>query len=260
MKQSTIRSAFLFSVLGLGLLGCDESEGDGEPGGRVASDVVLVHGAWADGSCWNEVIERLQADGFTVRAVQLRQQTLADDAAIVRRAIAAIPRPVIVAGHSYGGMVMSEATTGAENVMGLVYVAAFAPAEGETLGALTAAHPTPTLMHLHVDEVGDTTIEPEAFVRYFASDLPAEQASALEAVQSPTAFAILTAAAGEPGWESIPTYYQISLQDEVIAPALQRFFADRMGAHTIELEASHVSMISKPGAIVDLIELAADGD
>ncbi|MET0339747.1 MAG: alpha/beta hydrolase [Polyangiales bacterium] len=235
------------------------SERSGALSERVARDVVLVHGAWADGSCWSEVIAQLQRADYEVRAVQLAERSLADDAALVRHAVASIPRPVIVAGHSYGGFVTSEATSGLENVKGLVFVAAFAPERGETIGALTAPHPTPAIANLVVDDQGNSIIEPNAFVRYFASDLPKAQARVLAAVQHPTALAILTSVAGEPGWRSIPSYYQVSLDDEVIAPALQRFFAQRMKAHTIELRASHVSLLSHPQKVAALIELAARG-
>ena len=226
---------------------------------RAVNDVVLVHGAWADGSCWSGVIRVLQDRGFNVLAVQLREQSVADDAAVVRYAVDSIPRPVVLVGHSYGGLVISEASTGASNVSALVYVAAFAPDAGESVGGVSAPYPTtPAIMNLVVDDQGNATIEPSAFVRYFASDLPERDARVLAAVQHPTAVSILMTPAGEPGWKTIPSYYQISLDDEVIDPALERMFAERMGAETIELEASHVSMISQPRAIARLIGRAAN--
>lgn len=263
-----------FSLLALSLLGCSSAaDGPSIPTAgadglavhtntlkpRLAEDVVLVHGAWADGSCWSEVIALLQRDGFEVRAVQLREQSLADDAALVRHAVESIPRPVVVAGHSYGGFVMSEATNGLDNVEGLVFIAAFAPDLGESIGALTQPYPTPAIANLQVDDQHNSIIEPTAFVRHFASDLPKRDARVLAAVQHPTALAILGAVAGEPGWRTIPSYYQISLNDEVIDPRLQRFFAQRMQAHTIELRASHVSLISRPRPVAELIERAAQG-
>ncbi len=225
---------------------------------RSVNDVLLVHGAWADGSCWSAVIQGLQHHGFSVRAVQLREQSVADDAAIVRHEIEAIGRPLVVAGHSYGGFVSSEATAGASNVVALVFVAAFAPDAGETLYELTSTYPTtPAIANLMVDDQLNTVIEPQAFVRYFAPDIPTHDARVLAAVQHPTAFGILSEAAGEPGWRTIPSYYQISLEDQVIDPRLQRMFADRMDAHTIELRASHVSLISRPKQVTGLIERAA---
>lgn len=271
-EQPMFRALGLCGALLFGALGCSTHNGGASIAGtddvtahsdalsaRLANDVVLVHGAWADGSCWSQVIELLQRDGFTVRAVQLREQSLADDAALVRHALESIPRPVIVAGHSYGGFVMSEASTGVENVVGLVFIAAFAPDQGESVGALTHPYPTPAIANLQLDDQGNTSIEPNAFVRHFASDLPKRDARVLAAVQHPTAYTILASEAGEPGWRSIPSYYQVSSEDEVIDPRLQRFFAKRMQARTIELRASHVSLISRPRPVADLIVRAALG-
>ena len=225
---------------------------------RQVNDVVLVHGAWADGSSWSKVIEHLQRERFNVVAVQLREQSLADDAAIVRHAIAQIPRPVVVAGHSYGGLVMSEATTGATNVVALVFVAAFAPDASESLGALAAGYPTPpAIARLVVDDQGNATIPPDAYVQYFAPDVPTDQARVLAATQHPISAPILGTPAGVPGWKTIPSFYQVSTQDQVIDPDLERFFARRMGAQTIELPSSHVSLISHARAIAELIERAA---
>jgi pimeloyl-ACP methyl ester carboxylesterase len=275
LPNHSARTVVIFSFLAFGIISC---VADGDTSGnaddesalatssealrpaakRLVNDVLLVHGAWADGSCWSGVIRVLQNRGFNLSAVQLREQSVADDAAIVRHAIDAVPRPLVVVGHSYGGFVISEASTGASNVSALVYVAAFAPDAGESIGMVSAPYPTtPAIMNLVVDDQGNATIEPNAFVRFFASDVPERDAKVLAAVQHPTAVGILSTAAGEPGWKTIPSYYQISLNDEVIDPALERMFADRMGAETIELDASHVSMISQPKAIAKLIGRAA---
>jgi len=225
---------------------------------RAAKDVLLVHGAFADGSSWSGVTKKLQRDGYTVRAVQLREQSLADDAALVRHAISEIPRPIVVVGHSYGGIVISEATTGAANVVGLVYVAAFALDQGESIQGVTAPYPpAPALKHLIVDDQGSATLDPADFVQHFAADVPRDEARALEAAQHPIALSILGTPAKVPGWKTIPSFYQVSTNDEAIDPKLQRFFAKRMGAHTIEIAASHVSLVSKPGAVAELIERAA---
>ncbi|MET0409922.1 MAG: alpha/beta hydrolase, partial [Polyangiaceae bacterium] len=181
-----------------------------------------------------------------------------DDTAIVRHAIAASTGPLIVAGHSYGGFVMSEATAGASNVRALVFVAAFALDEGESIGAVTAAYPTtPAVANITVDDQGNASIEASAFVSYFAPDIPSSQAQVLAAVQHPIAVSVLSTAAGTPGWKTIPSYYQISLDDQAIDPDLQSMFAERMGAETIRLRSSHVSMLSQPAAIAELIERAA---
>lgn len=226
-----------------------------EPDG--VQNVLLVHGAWADGSCWSKVIRELQHSGYNTRAVQLREQNLADDAELVRHAIKQFDGPLVVAGHSYGGFVLSEAATGAENVTALVYIAAFAPDQGETLGALTMGYQTPALASLVIDDLGDAIIEPEAFVRHFAQDLPLRDAQVLAAVQKPTAVGILSAVAGTPAWHGLPSYFQISLDDQVIAPELQRKFAERMKATTLELDASHASLLSRPRAVASFIARAA---
>lgn len=138
-----------------------------------------------------------------------------------------------------------------------MYIAAFAPEEGETLAALTTGHETPALANLVVDDLGEAIIEPEAFVRHFAQDLPVRDARVLAAVQKPTAVGILGAIAGPPAWHTVRSYFQISLDDRVIAPALQHKFAERMKATTIELDASHASLLSRPRAVANLIARAA---
>jgi pimeloyl-ACP methyl ester carboxylesterase len=228
--------------------------------GALARDVLLVHGAWADGSSWADVIGRLQRDGYTVRAVQLPLQSLAGDAAIVRREIERIGRPVVVAGHSYGGAVISEAATGASNVIGLVYAAAYALDQGETLLALSDKFPhTEILGALAFDNLGNATVEPEAFTRLFAPDLPPRHARVLAATQTPISGAIFGTPGGAPAWRGIPAWYQVSADDLVIHPELQRFVAARMNAHVVELPASHASPLSQPSALAELIEAAAHG-
>jgi pimeloyl-ACP methyl ester carboxylesterase len=226
--------------------------------GALAQDVLLVHGAWADGSSWSGVIERLQREGFTVRAVQLPLQTLAGDAAIVRREIDRIGRPVVVAGHSYGGAVIGQAAAGSAHVVGLVYAAGYALEEGETLGALNARYaPTPIVAALAFDSQGNATVQPDAFVRLFAPDVPAREARVLAAVQAPISGAIFGAPGGAQAWRTVPSWYQVSAQDQVIQPELQRFMAARMKAHVVELPVSHASPLARPRAIADLIVAAA---
>jgi len=271
LADSSFRGAFYTGVLALVALAASPAAADpradsaspvagarpAKPS-RAAKDVVLVHGAFADGSSWSGVTRRLQHDGYTVRAVQLREQSLADDAALVRHALGEIPGPVVVVGHSYGGIVVSEATTGTANVVGLVYVAAFALDQGESIQGTTAGYPpAPALKHLIVDDQGNATLDPADFVQHFAADVPRDEARALEAAQHPISLSILGTPAGVPGWKTIPSFYQVSTHDEAIDPNLQRFFAQRMGAHTIEIAASHVSLVSKSGAVAELIERAA---
>ena len=271
LAHASLRGALCAGALALialaGSAAADDHGGQGAPpvagarpakGSRPARNVLLVHGAFADGSSWSGVAKRLQRDGYTVRAVQLREQSLADDAAVVRHAIGEIPGPVVVVGHSYGGIVISEATTGAANVAGLVYVAAFALDQGESIQSITAGYPpAPALKHLIVDDQGNATLDPTDFVQHFAADVPRDEARALEAAQHPISLGILGTPAGVPGWKTIPSFYQVSTNDEAIDPKLQRLFARRMGAQTIEIAASHVSLVSKSGAVAELIERAA---
>jgi pimeloyl-ACP methyl ester carboxylesterase len=226
----------------------------------LAKDVLLVHGAFADGSSWSKVIGRLQEDGYTVRAVQLPMQSLAGDAAIVRREIERIGRPVVVAGHSYGGAVIGEAAAGASDVIGLVYAAAFALDEGEALGGLIEHFPaTPLLGALRFDSQGNATVEPGAFVQLFAPDLPPAQARVLAAAQTPISGAIFGTPVGAPAWRTIPAWYQVSTQDQIVSPELQRFVAARMNAHVIELPSSHASPLSQARELAELIEAATHG-
>ena len=265
--RGTLAALAALALAAPGAAGCASTEAeDATVGselraeGALARDVLLVHGAWADGSSWSDVIGRLQRDGYTVRAVQLPLQSLAGDAAIVRREIERIGRPVVVAGHSYGGAVISEAATGASNVIGLVYAAAYALDQGETLLALSEEAPhTEILGALAFDNLGNATVEPEAFVRLFAPDLPPRQARVLAATQTPISGAIFGTPGGAPAWRNVPAWYQVSADDRVIHPDLQRFVAARMNAHVVELPASHASPVSQPSAIAELIETATRG-
>jgi len=256
-----LAAATVALALGLGAGRASANDDDrGTAADARARDIVLAHGAWADGSSWADVIEQLQRDGFAVRAVQLPLQSLAGDAAIVRAEIDRIGRPVVVAGHSYGGAVIGEAASGAPNVVGLVYAAAYALDDGESLGALNARFAaTPILQALVFDAQGNATVDPEAFTRLFAPDVPVRQARVLAAVQKPIAGAIFGTSGGHPAWRDVPSWYQVSRDDQVIAPELQRFVAARMGARTIELSSSHASLLSHPRAIAALIEQAARG-
>jgi pimeloyl-ACP methyl ester carboxylesterase len=225
---------------------------------RGANDIVLVHGAWADGSGWSAVIEQLQQWGYSVQAVQLAEEALAGDADLVRRTIAKIPRPVVVVGHSYGGAVISEATAGAANVTSLVFIAAVAPDEGETIGDLAALYPpTPLFQHLIVDALGYATVSANDFVAFFAPDVPDAKARVLAAAQHSIQVSILGTPATAPGWRTIPSYYQVSKEDQAVSPDLERFLAQRMHAHTIELSSSHASLVSHPEAVARLIDRAA---
>lgn len=224
---------------------------------RTADNVVLVHGAYADGSSWLPVIELLQEAGLTVTAVQNPLTSLDDDAAATTRALDLQDGPTVLAGHSWAGTVISQAGTH-PNVTALVYVAARAPRADEDYGALAATFPTPPasagLVH---SPDGFAQLSEDAFLHDFANGLDAVQAKALFAVQgriSGTLFGSRTTAAA---WEHKPSWYAISLQDRTTSPELERFLADRMGATAIEVDSGHLSLVSHPREIADLILQAA---
>jgi len=222
------------------------------------TSIVLVHGAFADGSSWNKVIPLLEAEGFTVTAVQNPLKSLSEDVATTKRVLDAQKGDVVLVGHSYGGAVITEAAAGNSKVKALVYVAAFAPDAGETLGALGERFPAAPLGTAVVpDSAGFLYIDRTKVADVFANDLPKEEAALLAATQKPLAAAIF----GEPlkaaAWKSIPSWYVVSTQDKAINPDLERFMAKRMNAKTKELKASHVSFISNAPEIAKVIESAA---
>jgi pimeloyl-ACP methyl ester carboxylesterase len=222
-------------------------------------NIVLAHGAWADGSSWDAVIRRLQADGYHVTAPQFPMTDLAADVARLREVLAAQDGPTIVAGHSYGGQIMTALGTDAPNVAGLVYIAAFGIDEGESLGALLAQGPvTPALAHMVTDRQGFNWLSEDDFVNHFAADVDPVQAKAMHAVQQALAGSALGTAMGVPAWKSLPTWYLVAANDEAIPPAAERQFASRMGAITIEVPSSHVAMVSHPDDVTQLIKNAAD--
>jgi pimeloyl-ACP methyl ester carboxylesterase len=222
-------------------------------------NIVLVHGAWADGSCWSAVIERLQAEGFQVRAPQFPLTSLADDVARLRQVLEFQEGPSIVVGHSYGGQVITALGSDTSKVAGLVYVAAFALDEGESLGALLSHGPvTPSLAHLFTDSRGYGWLSEDDFVSHFAGDVDPKRARALYAVQQPLASSAFTDVMGEPAWKSLPSWYLVSQNDEAIPPDAERQFAARMGATTVEVPAGHLAMVSHPDETVALIEKAAE--
>ncbi len=222
-------------------------------------NVVLVHGAWADGSSWRGVIPRLQAAGHNVTAPQFPMTTLADNVARLRQVLAVQPGPTVVAGHSYGGQIMTALGGDAPNVVGLVYVAAFGLDEGESIGALLAeGGPTPALMHLRIDDQGFAWLPQDDFVGHFAADIDPVEANIMYAVQQPLAASALGDVMGPPAWKNVPTWYAVAENDEAIPPDAERLFAKRMGATVIELPSGHVAMVSHPGEVTDLITTAIE--
>jgi pimeloyl-ACP methyl ester carboxylesterase len=223
---------------------------------RGVTNIVLVHGAWADGSSWSKVIPLLAAKGLHVDAVQLPLTSQADDVGAVRRAIARVDGRLLLVAHSYGGSVMTQAGNDPK-VGGLVYVAGFAPAEGESPFDLAFAYPTPALQHLQQDQFGFLKLTPTGIREDFAQDLSESEQTVLAATQGPTSIASLSAAVTTPAWRSKPSWFVIAAYDRVVSPTLQAMFAERMNAKSITLLSSHVAMLSQPYAVASFIRKAA---
>ena len=221
-----------------------------------ARNVVLVHGAWADGSSWSEVIPRLQAAGLHVTAVQNPLTSLADSVAETRRVLAQQDGPTVLVAHSWGGTVISEVGTDPK-VSALVYIAARAPDAGEDFVALSAKFPTMPVRAGVATQGGFTTIMEDAFLKFFANGVPRAKAEVLYAVQEPAATALFTGRTTAAAWRSKPSWYAVSKQDLTISPDLERFLAGRMKAKTVELDAGHLSLVSHPRQVGDLILAAA---
>ena len=232
---------------------------EGIPEMNVRPNIVLIHGAWADGSCWSGVIERLQAAGYHVTAPQFPLTALADDVARLRQVLDLQDGPVIVAGHSYGGQVMTALGADAPNVAGLVYIAAFGLDQGESLGGLLSQGPvTPALAHLLTDRQGFGWLSEDDFVNHFAADVDPVRARVMYAVQQPLAASAFGDVMGVPAWKTLPSWYLVATDDQAIPPDAERQFAARMGATTVEIASSHVPMVSHPGDVAQLIETAAE--
>jgi pimeloyl-ACP methyl ester carboxylesterase len=227
-----------------------------DPAATKARNVVLVHGLFADGSCWSEVIARLQPLGLNVTAVQNPLTTLPDAVAAAERVLARQDGATVLVGHSFAGVIVTEAGVH-PNVSALVYVAARAPDAGEDYAALAATFPTPPATAGIVFDGDEGRLTEEAFLRDFAGDLPQAKAKVLYAVQEPFNKALLAGKTTHAAWRSKPSYYAVSTEDRTINPDLQRFMAKRMGAKTIEVKASHLSLISRPEDITRLILEAA---
>ncbi len=225
---------------------------------QPAMNIVLVHGGWADGSSWSAVIERLQADGYNVTAPQFLLTRLSDDVARLRQVLARQTGPTIVAGHSYGGQIITALGTDAPGVVGLVYIAAFGLDEGESLGARLAQGPvSPALAHLIIDQQGFAWLPEDDFVNHFAADVDPVKARVLYAVQQPGSMTIFQEVMGVPAWKALPSWYLVADGDQAIPPDAERLFAKRMGATTVEVPTNHLAMVSHPDDVVKLIEMAA---
>jgi pimeloyl-ACP methyl ester carboxylesterase len=233
--------------------------------------VVLVHGAFADASSWNGVIERLQAKGVAVKAPANPLRGISTDSAYIAGIFEETPGPILAVGHSYGGAMISNAATGAENVVGLVFVAAFAPEEDEALGEAAADSTDSVLnsalvaLHYPAANGGESAVEfaidPARFRDAFAADLPAEEAAVMAATQRPVAELAFSERSGPPAWKSLPSWTVVATGDKAAGADLVRSMAERAGATITEVDGSHVIMISQPQAVTDVIleALAAVG-
>ena len=232
--------------------------------------IVLEHGAWADSGSWNGVVQRLQHDGYKVYAPPDPLQGLAYDTATLKDFLGTIPGPIVLVGHSYGGMVITNAATGNKNVKALVYDDAFIPAKGDTAGSLSGARPgsclavaNPATVFNLVPFPGapkgvvDAYVKPSVFPGCFANGLPASEGAVLAATQRPLATSVLTDKSGVPAWKTIPSWAIVGTADHVIPPAEQLFMAKRAGAHITEVHAPHLSMISNPEVVTETIIAAA---
>jgi pimeloyl-ACP methyl ester carboxylesterase len=238
-------------------------------GDRPKPTIVLEHGAWADASSWTGEVHLLQADGYTVYAPPNPLRGLANDSATLASFLSTIPGPIVLVGHSYGGMVITNAATGNPNVQALVYVNAFIPTQSETAFGLTAARPGSCVGSANaftaVPYPGapagdfDTYLKagPDApypgFAQCFANGLPASQAAVLAATQRPIAFSAGSDPSGVPAWKTTPSWSLIGTADHVIPPAEQLFMSQRAKAHITEIDAGHLSLISNPGAVTRVI-------
>jgi pimeloyl-ACP methyl ester carboxylesterase len=250
-------------TLALPLHGAGAASGGPGPEGPKPT-IVLVHGAWADASGWNGVARRLQDDGYTVIAPANPLRSVQSDAAYLSSVLATISGPIVLVGHSYGGVVITNAATGNPNVKALVYIAAFAPDDGETPGQILALNPgsqavPPNLTFRPYPGGVDTYITPSVFHQVFCADVPATKAALMAAEQRPLDAAVLSEPSGPPAWKTIPSWYLVARDDHAIPPATEEFMAKRAGSTTVEINSSHVAMISHPAEVTELILDAVHG-
>jgi len=242
-----------------------------DTGSGPKPSIVLIHGAWADGSSWSRVIGILQQQGYTVYAPANPLRGLTSDSAYIASFLQSISGPIILVGHSYGGAVITNAATGNPNVKALVYIDAFAPDQGESLATLSGVLPPPgqspscvsgdpTQVFNFVPLIGgdiDLYIKPSLFPSCFANDLPPKEGAVLASTQRPFALSALSQISGVPAWKTIPSFYLVGTIDRAIPPFAQLFMAQRASATIVQVRGSHLVMISQPEAVVDLINQAA---
>jgi pimeloyl-ACP methyl ester carboxylesterase len=223
------------------------------------ANIVLVHGAWADGSCWSKVLLLLREKGYQVTAVQIPLTSLEDDIAVTRRILSARTEPTILVGHSYGGAVITGAANGASPVKALVYITAFGLDEGESLASLSKqGPPSPGSTAIESDDKGYLWINREKFHRSFAADVTDDEAYVMAAVQKPLHLSAFTGAEGAPAWKTIPSWYLVCTDDQMIPPPAQELMAQRMNATVRSVSSSHAPFMSNPQVVADIIALAAE--
>jgi len=247
--MKTIKLLFVLFIMLLGISGA-RAQGD-------KPTIIFVHGIWADGSCWASQIEALQAKGYPVISVQNPITSLADDVAATKRAIARAKGKVILVGHSWGGFVITQAGNDPK-VIGLVYVAAFAPDLGESVPTLSANGPANDLAKYFEPQDGFIFLSRAGVGTVFAQDLNAKQQDLVYATQIPASQTVFGDKSGEPAWKTKPSWYIVSKSDNAISPVLERFMSKRMKATTTEIESSHVVMLSHPKEVLAIIEAAAE--
>lgn len=263
MSNTCIARLWLATMIVAGLASTVQPRASADGPSRIARDavkptIVLVHGAFADGSSWSKVISVLEKDGYSVTAVQNPLSSLADDIAVTKRVIDAQPGPVVVVAHSYGGAVITGAAAGNANVKALVYIAAFAPDNGEKVTAGSEKYaPAPLNSALVPDSAGFLYVDRAKFHENVCADLSEAEARLMAATQKPIAGSAFDDTVASAAWKSIPSWYIVATEDHAINPDLERFLAKRMGAKTTELKSSHVAYISHPREVALLIEQAA---
>jgi pimeloyl-ACP methyl ester carboxylesterase len=260
MQIKSVSSLAIFAIV-LTLAGCSSQSGIPPvhaAGPTGVKNLLLVHGAWADGSSWNQVITNLSADGYNVTAVQLPLTSLDDDVAVLQRALARENGKAILVGHSYGGVVITQAGNDPK-VAGLVYVSAYAPEDGESAGSLNkTVAPTPVMNDLQLDSAGFLTLSSAGVAADFAPDLTQAQQITIAATQGPISLNDgLVASVTQAAWKNLPSWYVVCSNDHVISPALEASMAKRINATTITLQSGHLAMLSHPSEVTNFIETAA---
>ena len=254
-KRSSLMAPLLLSILAVLAANLTEA---GDAQAFKTEDVILVHGAWADGSSWSKVIPLLQRRGFHVTAVQLSLSSVAEDVATPRRAMKLDPGPVLLVAHSYAGVVITEAGSDPK-VSGLVYISAYAPDLGQTVQSLNALVPETPVIHQIISKDGFLSLSDEGIRNDFAQDLPDAETQTLSVTQGPIAAVAFGTPATAPAWRVKPSWYMVASEDRVISPQLEAMMAQTINAETTTVRSSHVIMLSRPESVADFIALAASG-